>query len=119
MASRNCFDLLVKIIVVLSHVIASRHLSLFVYDVVTLKFSGVKLRIVLWPIMRGAPLSTISFLGTAQDKPTAASIAKRFSALALRRPSAPPPGGPLTLMSFVKHCGHDWGVLRAHQREVD
>ena len=29
------------------------------------------------------------------------------------------PAGPLTLMSFVKHRGHDWNVLHAHQREVD
>jgi hypothetical protein len=27
--------------------------------------------------------------------------------------------GPLTLMSFVKHCGHDRDVLHARQREVD
>ncbi len=27
--------------------------------------------------------------------------------------------GQLTLMSFVKHCGHDWNVLHARQREVD
>jgi len=25
----------------------------------------------------------------------------------------------VTLMSFVKHRGHDWGVLHARQREVD
>ena len=27
--------------------------------------------------------------------------------------------GLLTLMSFVKHCGHDRYVLHARQREVD
>jgi len=29
------------------------------------------------------------------------------------------PAGPLTLMSFVKHRGHDWNVLHARQRGVD
>jgi hypothetical protein len=60
--SRNSFDLLVKIIVVLSQVIASDH------DVVVPEFFGVKLRIVMCPIMRRAPpnprpLPTISPLG--------------------------------------------------------
>jgi hypothetical protein len=56
MPSRNCFDLLVKTIVVLSYVIARPGLN-FIYDVVVLEFFGVKLRIVMHPIMRAAPLA--------------------------------------------------------------
>jgi hypothetical protein len=40
MPSRNCFDLLVKTIVVLSYVIACPGLN-FIYDVVALEFFGV------------------------------------------------------------------------------
>ena len=49
--SRNCFDLLVKIIVVLWHVIS----RLFLDHAIGLEFFGVKPRFVVCPIMRCAP----------------------------------------------------------------
>src|SRR6266568_3131745 len=97
--SRNCFDLLVKIIVralACGRIFQSES---FVYDEPWMGFFGVTLRIVLCPIMRGAPCSmsqrhldrqdrapcplpAISCLGQRSGRATAATIAKRFSALA-------------------------------------
>src|SRR6266581_6729371 len=96
--SRNCFDLLVKIIVralACGRIFQSES---FVYDEPWMGFFGVTLRIVLCPIMRGAPCSmsqrhldrqdrapcplpAISCLGQRSGRATAATIAKRFSAM--------------------------------------
>ncbi len=75
MPSRNCFDLLVKIVVVLAHVIASARLN-FVEDVIVLEFFGVKLRMVMYLIMRGTPWRTIF------DKVNDGSILRQGGSLA-------------------------------------